>query len=370
LLGLTLGCARCHDHKFDPIHQADYYALAAIFKSTKTFADSNTGASKHWYEHLLADESEIAAIKKFDDQINEKNKVATDYKNQAVEALRQHARAHATEYLMAATQVNLEMTLADVARVAAAYDLHPRILHHCRRHLHFNTDDPVLAPWREFSGEDRIRKVEAFYRPLFTSALQPPVKVEKPKSGSPESASIEEDKFVVSARATLHNNSGLLAVPPKPEFAFDSETLAEYHRLLDDARLTESLAPDVTAAMGVVDGDIVNELPIHIRGSYRNLGAPIAKGIPVVFDRGSTKPSFPLNQSGRLQLAHWLTSPEQPLTARVFVNRIWRWHMGTGLVLSTENFGVLGEAPSHPELLDWLAVEFINSGWSTNTFID
>jgi hypothetical protein len=73
---------------------------------------------------------------------------------------------------------------------------------------------------------------------------------------------------------------------------------------------------------------------------------------------------MPEKQSGRLELAQWLASPQHPLTARVMVNRIWRWHFGQGLVASTDNFGILGERPSHPELLDWLARKFIAEGWS------
>ena len=139
LLGMTLGCVRCHDHKFDPITQNDYYALAAIFKSTKTFGDTNTGAIKHWNEYVFASEEELAAIKEIDERIAGQQKAATDFKNQAYASLRQQARSLATEYLVAATQVDLDMSLRQVAEIAEPLGLHPRILHHCRRHLHFNS---------------------------------------------------------------------------------------------------------------------------------------------------------------------------------------------------------------------------------------
>jgi hypothetical protein len=83
--------------------------------------------------------------------------------------------------------------------------------------------------------------------------------------------------------------------------------------------------------------------------------------------RSNPPPEFPNNQSGRLELAHWMASAQHPLTARVYVNRVWRWHFGAGLVTSTENFGIQGDVPSHPELLDWLATQFVESGWSTKS---
>ena len=88
------------------------------------------------------------------------------------------------------------------------------------------------------------------------------------------------------------------------------------------------------------------------------------RGFPEVMRVSFTKPVFPAKQSGRLELARWMASSEHPLTPRVMVNRVWRWHFGRGLVGSTDNFGILGDKPSHPELLDWLARAFMEDGWS------
>ncbi len=174
-----------------------------------------------------------------------------------------------------------------------------------------------------------------------------------------------DDPDLEAARAVLYDNSGFLALPSKPEVVYDAETLQEYHRLMDDTRLLESNAPDGTTVMGVTDGTILTSLPIHIRGSHRNLGAPVERCFPRVMQNEDETISFPEKQSGRLELARWMASAQHPLTARVYVNRVWRWHFGSGLVKSTENFGSLGDRPSHPELLDWLAMRFIESGWST-----
>ncbi len=354
-LGMTFGCVRCHDHKFDPIKQTDYYALAAIFKSTRTFADSNTGAIKHWNEHVFASEEELAAMKDVDAKIAKLNGEASTFKNQAMARLRDQARSLATEYLIAATKVELDMPLSQIAEVAAPLGLHPRILHHCRRHLHFNADDPFFEPWHAFALQHDTDAVDSHYRPLFELAAH-----------KPDPASADEDERVKSARSAMNDLSGFLTVPAKPEFAFDAETLAEYDRLMEVARLHESAAPDVVSAMGVADGAIAKQLPIHIRGSHLNLGDPVSRDVPQVM-RVHDETAFPNDQSGRMEFARWMVDPKHPLTARVYVNRVWRWHFGQGIVKSTENFGALGDRPSHPELLDWLASYFVKSGWSTKS---
>jgi hypothetical protein len=163
----------------------------------------------------------------------------------------------------------------------------------------------------------------------------------------------------------LNDGAGLLAVPAKPSFAFDEPALKEYYRLADEARLLESFSPDLPAAMSVGEDKIAETLPIHIRGSHRNFGALVTRGFPEVMLVSTAQPIFPKQHSGRLELAQWLANSNHPLTARVYVNRVWGWHFGQALVRSTENFGRVGETPSHPELLDWLVRNWIESGFST-----
>ena len=102
--------------------------------------------------------------------------------------------------------------------------------------------------------------------------------------------------------------------------------------------------------------------PVFVRGDYNSPGEDAPKAFPAILGAFDTKPNF--TGSGRLQLAQWLTQAEHPLTSRVMVNRIWQWHFGEGIVRTPDNFGKMGERPTHPELLDFLAREFVNSGWS------
>ncbi|HTU26832.1 MAG TPA: PSD1 and planctomycete cytochrome C domain-containing protein, partial [Pirellulales bacterium] len=246
-LGLTLACARCHDHKFDPISTADYYALAGIFKSTKSMQSLKTIAK--YNERILATEEEIKQKAAIDERIKTKQ--------QELDALVNAAKQELSKVTDAATD------------------------------------------------------------------------------SSP---------------------------PQDPEQKYPEETRNRLSRLRDEIKQLAAQAPELPTAMGVQEGTAA-DARIHVRGSHLTLGRRVKRGVPAVLQSGG-----PLEigeaESGRLQLAKWLVSPGNPLTARVAVNRIWRWHFGQGLVASTDNFGRLGERPSHPELLDWLAAEFIESGWS------
>jgi hypothetical protein len=366
-LGMTIGCVRCHDHKFDPIKQTDYYALAAILKSTRTFGDTQTGVIKHWHEYSMATEDELADLKKINAELAKKKSAASSFKSKATVKLRDEARAKAADYLAAAADFSPDTSLTEVSAIAEPLGLHPRILHHCRLHLQYHADDPVFAQWHslknsEDAGEgDSAKQIETHYRTLFAKAESALAEARKTDAKT----KTLDDERLEPVRAALYDLSGFLAVPPKPEFAFDEETLAEYYRLMEDARLAESNAPDEPSIMGVADGTVLTSLPIHIRGSHRNFGEPVGREFPEVMRTSNVRPVLPRNQSGRLELARWMASTQHPLTARVYVNRVWRWHFGSGIIKSTENFGRLGDRPSHPELLDWLARRFMESGWST-----
>ncbi len=125
----------------------------------------------------------------------------------------------------------------------------------------------------------------------------------------------------------------------------------------------EAATPDFPKAMGIREGQKVEDLAIHIRGSHWTLGEKSPRGFLRVIETSNRIP-IEASQSGRLQLAEWLTQKDHPLTSRVMVNRIWRGHFGRGIVASVDNFGRLGEKPSNPALLDWLALRFIENGWS------
>src|SRR5262249_3821786 len=121
-------------------------------------------------------------------------------------------------------------------------------------------------------------------------------------------------------------------------------------------------------AFAVRDQARPSDARIQVRGNAHTLGETVPRGFVKIATFG-TPPALPKGQSGRLQFADWLVSPSNPLTARVLVNRVWQKLFGEGLVRSVDYFGIRGEAPSHPELLDHLATRFVHQGWSQKRLI-
>ncbi len=254
LLGMTLGCARCHDHKFDPIPTADYYALAGIFTSTRTL----NGRIKS----PLDDESDLT-IRGLGPGSDEK------------------LQAFLAEY----------------------------------RHEWQKTEDRIYGRRGDINRLERQLE----------------------KKGGKDS---EIERELEKKRAELADyESKWKALPEPPEWVI--------------APADEAEPADTT---------------IRVRGGATAYGDVVERGFLQVASWDG-QPEVNPEQSGRLELAEWLVAPENPLTARVYVNRVWEKLFGEGIVRTVDNFGVRGEAPTHPELLDFLAADFVENGWDLKALV-
>jgi hypothetical protein len=269
MLGLTIGCSRCHDHKFDPITAADYYALAGIFYSTKTMADR--AFVSNWMERPLP--------------------------SKAIEASR------------AEHQLKIDAAKAELASREAELK-------------------------RATEAAEIAKAAEA------VEAAKPVESVEPVEAA--ETASTAE-------------------TAPASEVEALTQKVNEQKAVVEQL---EKEMPPFTMVMAA-DEAAPTDLPIHIRGNHLTLAeTKVARGMPEILTRSAPQPPIPAGQSGRLELAHWLVSPDNPLTSRVMANRLWMWHFGQAIVRSPSNFGLRADQPTHPELLDWLAGQMIDNGWS------
>ncbi len=177
-----------------------------------------------------------------------------------------------------------------------------------------------------------------------------------------ESATTLTDPALESYRQLLYGDEGPLGGVDLATLALDDTSAAASKELEQTATQLESSIPDLPAVMAVAEGT-PEDLQIHLRGNHITLGEKVPRQFPQVL---SSLAQVPVDdtQSGRLQLARWLTSGDHPLTARVIANRVWQWHFGQALVRSPDNFGRLGQRPTHPALLDYLATRLQQDDWS------
>jgi hypothetical protein len=162
----------------------------------------------------------------------------------------------------------------------------------------------------------------------------------------------------------VYFGSGPFAIPEaQQDKIFSAEARQELVKLRKElADMKSAAPPEPDMACAVEEGDSVDQ-KVFIRGDYNSPGEDAPKGFPKILTVSVTQPEV-TSGSGRERLAQWLVRPDHPLTARVMVNRIWQWHFGEGIVRTPDNFGKMGERPTHPELLDYLAGRFVEGGWS------
>ena len=279
-MGLTYECAKCHDHKFDPLLQADYYRLQAFFAHSK--------ANDHiplWTREQTADyERRLASWK--------------------------------------------EKTRAIRGRMAA-----------------------IIEPKRKEILKDRFDR----YYPEIRAQLAKPPAEQNPYERQMYAKYQWQMEFLVRESSVMPQ----LDEEPREAYKALKEQLAQFAHLHPGER-----------AEGIGIYDLGRQAPpTHVLGvgSYEAPRQEVQPGFPTILDPGEAAYAPPegLDSTGRRSaLANWLADPENPLTTRVIVNRLWHFHFGRGIVATPSDFGMMGERPTHPELLDWLTSEFVERGWS------
>jgi hypothetical protein len=345
-MALTVQCARCHDHKYDPISIEDYYSLYGVFHAS----------NDHLIPFAKADDTEL---------VKRQKKFTTTMKKRREEAA-SRLRARVGDYL--AAQLELKKYPEEgFDQILAPEDLIPASVRRWRDFLHTVKDGhPIFAPWFAAIGK---AQPGATLNPLVAAAFATP-------PTSPAEAAARYTKLFADAeksdapgaeelRVFLRDPNSPTTVPDtgivNNDQFFPFAAIEELWKMQGDIerRLIDLGTP---AALILKDAAPEPNPRVFKRGSPSRPGDEVPRQFLEVF-RGEAPAPF-ANGSGRLELAQKIASAENPLTARVMVNRIWQHHFGTGLVKTPSDFGLRAEPPSHPELLDWLARQFIAAGWS------
>ena len=369
-MGLTISCARCHDHKFDPILTTDYYGLAGIFASTKSFRNyGRPGAVSYIYYAPLDrdafDRREAHRREMYAKQIEMERVIAEEDARE-----NQRLRPRLAEYMVSAWRVEHEgASPADLARDGR---LDARVLERWVQYLKPTT--PARAHLRAWHEADRstVARVANDYQVAYLKvAARWDQRLAEWRKNFQEEVRQDRD---LPVRPSVDKVERQFAVPLKQTEPFFAETSFDggpfaleespgVAALRAEFKLLEqSLPPEPPMASAVMDEEQPVQQRVFVRGDPNNPGDSVEKGFPRAL-RGDVYPTI-AHGSGRIELARWLTNPAHPLTARVMVNRVWQWHFDEALVRSPSNWGAVGERPTHPELLDFLASRFVESGWS------
>jgi len=329
-LGLTVGCARCHDHKFDPIPTANYYGMAGIFRSTTTYAGNDSPDNRN-----ARNATGVRPL----GRDGEKLQAALDQHREEVKDLESQLKKAEKE--LASLRKDFDKRAAGVP---AASDVPPVK----KLKQPFLLEAAGVAP-KPTTVKAKQALIEA------KRAKQQVIAIAKKKAAA--KSDDESDAKEPDAKES--------PVTPDEIAAAEADVAALEAQL---AELIEAAPPEPAGAMGVSEAEEIADCRIYVRGEKTPDADVPPRGF-VTVAMTEPAPEIGTDTSGRLELARWLASTDNPLTARVMVNRIWHHLFGAGLVTSVDNFGSLGDRPSHPELLDYLAIEFMEEGWSVKRAI-
>ena len=348
-LGLTMGCARCHDHKYDPIPTRDYYRLQAFFQATEA-GGRRDGLNVPFKDKAFAAKAE-AKIKEYNEKLKDgpEKKELDAFEKELLPKLIAARKERSKGKEGSKADIQMEMKLRPLRIFTEAEQLrHEELLEDANR-----TQDPDEKKALDANEAGLLEKLRRAYgQPDFDAGKRF------------ETLGAEDVRKEAMAE---YSGKSVFSKEEKARFGELSAKLEIYRSRL--ARwLPEVLAVQVVP--GPPSGPDIGPAHILIRGDYRQPGEAVEAGFPSVIN-GHSKPAeietdryrqYP-TRGLRLTLAKWIASKDNPLTARVWMNRTWQYHFGQGIIRTTSDFGKNGDRPSHPELLDYLAVRFMEEGW-------
>ncbi|MGI8977906.1 MAG: PSD1 and planctomycete cytochrome C domain-containing protein [Pirellulaceae bacterium] len=392
-LGMTVACARCHDHKYDPIPTADYYSLYGVFASSESPQELP----------LLADPKEFPGGEEFEKQVGPKREELRKFLDEQYTLLAETARTRIGDYLMhVVTKEPDPLETAIFFLSLNPEDLRPPMIARWRHYLEkrATADDPVLGPWRDLmqiaDSSDGFAKEAAAslekwkLRPegIDKGELNPLVKEALLKGPLTNKADVARAYGSVLKRVYDESKGAATASPPpdaaartqllqmvtsqeSPAYFPRSHSWKYMSRQPKDAfgakvqeidRLAVQSKSAPPRAMVVYDAPHSVDPCIFVRGNSSQRGKNVPRQFLAVLSPAERKPFNGI--SGRLDLAKAIASPENPLTSRVIVNRVWMHHFGEPLVSSPSDFGRRSTPPVQAELLDYLAFRLSHEGWS------
>ncbi|MCZ6672581.1 MAG: DUF1553 domain-containing protein [Verrucomicrobia bacterium] len=396
-MGMTLGCARCHDHKFDPVPTADYYAMAGIFKSTRTLFNYTDNVAR-WIDtklpldgaegeqlakteamakklsaHLNVKKTELKLLDKKGDYAPKAGepKPASQFAGIVVDerAAKQEGDWKFSQYSQNYIgegyyhdgdnyKGNSSLTFRPTIPFPGRYEV--RLAYSEAKNRSSRTPVTISHAKGETSILVNQREAPTIHGRLYSLGE---FWFEEDSDNYVRVANTDTDGFVVvdAVQWLLAANYAEVASPEQE--AHIAALIEEVKTLEAELTPLEAELKKRPLAMSVLDDTKISDSAIRIRGEVHRLGESIPRGFLQVATLGET-PKLPDTASGRRELAEWMVSPEHPLTSRVMANRIWSWLFGTGLVRSVDNLGTTGELPSHPELLDHLAIRLQENDWS------